>query len=227
MIGFILREREENQKHMQLVSGMSLPAYWISNMFADICKAYIPVIVIMGMAAAFGAYYKGMWIIYLLYPPALVPFTYITSFMFSKETTAQVNTLFFHFMVGGILAPLAFFLEYVPYTFTAGDSMRWWLCICPTYMVSNAVLWSSTGTDLLVNERASKPDTWPQLSPDLFSWFGLGGDISLLLAHFIIDSLILILIELDIFAVCKKFTFRKIPEAAVDLNLDDDVLAEE
>lgn len=121
MVGFILREREEHQKHMQLVSGMSLPAYWISNMFADIVKAYIPVLVIMALAAAFHAYYPGMWVIYMLYPPALVPFTYITSFLFNHETTAQVNTLFFHFMIGGILAPLAFFLEYVPFTFTAGD----------------------------------------------------------------------------------------------------------
>lgn len=73
---------------MQLVSGMSLPAYWISNMFADIMKAYVPVIVIMAMAACFHAYYEGMWVIYLLYPLALVPFTYVTSFLFTKETTA-------------------------------------------------------------------------------------------------------------------------------------------
>lgn len=196
-------------------------------MLADILKAYIPVLVIMALAAAFNAYYKGMWVIYLLYPIALVPFTYITSFLFKHETTAQVNTLFFHFAIGGILAPLAFFLEYVPFTFTAGDSMRWWLCICPTYMVSNAVLWSSTGMELLVNERASKPDDWPQLNGDLWSFFGMGGDVAFLLAHFVIDTLILCIIELDIFAACRKFTFRKIPEPNQALVLDDDVLAEE
>ena len=161
MVGFILREREENQKHMQLVSGMSLFGYWASNMIADIIKAYVPVLLIMALAACFSAYYKGMWIIYLLYPWALVPFTYITSFMISKETTAQVNTLFFHFMIAGIMAPLAFFLEYIPFTFSAGDQMRWIFVICPTYLVSNAVLWASTGQALLVTERESKPDEWP------------------------------------------------------------------
>lgn len=55
----------------------------------------------------------------------------------------------------------------------------------------------------------------------------MGGDVTFLLAHFFIDTLILIIIEMDIFAALRKFTFRKIPEPNQDLNLDDDVLAEE
>lgn len=38
---------------MQVISGVSLPAYWISNLIADIAKTYIPVIVIMILMAAF------------------------------------------------------------------------------------------------------------------------------------------------------------------------------
>ena len=41
MIAFLLKEKMESLKHMQIVSGMSLPAYWISNMMADIIKVYI------------------------------------------------------------------------------------------------------------------------------------------------------------------------------------------
>ena len=46
MISYILKEREENLKHMQLVSGMSLKAYWLSNFFADVIKVYIPLLLI-------------------------------------------------------------------------------------------------------------------------------------------------------------------------------------
>lgn len=67
---------------------MSLPAYWISNMIADLIKIYIPVILMVIISALFNANYKGVWVLYLLLPLALVPFTYITSFLFKNDTTA-------------------------------------------------------------------------------------------------------------------------------------------
>lgn len=42
MVAFILNEREKNLKHIQLISGMSLPAYWASNIIFDIAKGLIP-----------------------------------------------------------------------------------------------------------------------------------------------------------------------------------------
>ena len=53
MISFILKEREDNLKHMQLISGMSLQAYWLSNMIADIIKVYIPIILIILLSLVF------------------------------------------------------------------------------------------------------------------------------------------------------------------------------
>jgi len=88
MISFILKEREDSLKHMQLISGMSLPAYWISNMIADLIKIYIPIILMVLISKIFSVNYKGVWILYLLLPLAVVPFTYITSFIFKNDTTA-------------------------------------------------------------------------------------------------------------------------------------------
>ena len=53
VISFILNERQYNLKHMQLISGMSLPAYWISNLIFDICKGLIPSIIVIGLIYAF------------------------------------------------------------------------------------------------------------------------------------------------------------------------------
>lgn len=53
MISFILKERQDNLKHMQMISGMSLPAYWISNMIADIIKVYIPLILMILLSVVF------------------------------------------------------------------------------------------------------------------------------------------------------------------------------
>jgi hypothetical protein len=67
---------------------MSLASYWLSNMMADIIKVYIPIFMIMLLSLVFDANYDGVWVLYLLYPLALVPFTYVTSFLFTKDSTA-------------------------------------------------------------------------------------------------------------------------------------------
>ena len=53
IISFIVGEREKNLRHMQMISGMSLPAYWISNMFFDIAKSMIPCGTVVGLMYAF------------------------------------------------------------------------------------------------------------------------------------------------------------------------------
>ena len=53
IISHIVGERVKNLKHMQLLSGMSLPAYWISYMIFDIMKALIPSGIVIGLLYAF------------------------------------------------------------------------------------------------------------------------------------------------------------------------------
>ena len=53
IISFILHEKENNIRHLQLISGMSLPAYWLSNMIFDLVKSYIPCGIIVGLIYAF------------------------------------------------------------------------------------------------------------------------------------------------------------------------------
>jgi ATP-binding cassette subfamily A (ABC1) protein 3 len=88
VISFILKEREEQLKHIQLISGMNLSAYWVANMIADIVKAYIPVIITYILAAVFSIKIPGVWAIFLLYPLAIIPTTYCYSFIFKGDTVA-------------------------------------------------------------------------------------------------------------------------------------------
>ena len=110
MISYLLKERMESLKHMQLVSGMSLPAYWISNMIADIVKVYIPLILIVLLSVVFNCSYPGVWVCFLVLPWALVPFTYLTSFIFSNDTNAQIVTLLINFLICNILASTVYTL---------------------------------------------------------------------------------------------------------------------
>ncbi len=88
MMGFILVEREQNLKHMQLISGMSLTAYWINNMIFDIIKALVPSLLILGFMRAYSLLYPNIWLPFLLYPLAITPFTYVMSFIFQSEIVA-------------------------------------------------------------------------------------------------------------------------------------------
>lgn len=53
VISFILNEREKNVKHMQLISGMNLWSYWISNFLFDVMKGLIPGAIVIGFIYAF------------------------------------------------------------------------------------------------------------------------------------------------------------------------------
>jgi len=88
MIAFIIKEREDSLKHMQLISGMNLLAYWISNLIADMIKVFIPMILIVLTYFLFGINLPGVWVLFLIYPLAIVPFTYLTSFLFTSDSRA-------------------------------------------------------------------------------------------------------------------------------------------
>lgn len=53
IVSHIVSERVRNLKHMQVLAGMSLPAYWVSNMLFDLLKAYIPCGIVIGLLYAF------------------------------------------------------------------------------------------------------------------------------------------------------------------------------
>jgi ATP-binding cassette subfamily A (ABC1) protein 3 len=53
IVSHIVGERVNNQKHMQVLSGLSLPAYWISNLLFDISKGLIPAGIAIGLLYAF------------------------------------------------------------------------------------------------------------------------------------------------------------------------------
>jgi len=55
----------------------------------------------------------------------------------------------------------------------------------------------------------------------------LGGDAAVLLAHFVIDSLILLIIETGVFGFISRFTFRSLPPRDITINIDEDVKLEE
>ena len=109
-------------------------------MISDIIKAYIPMLIIIGLQYAFSIDVKGVWVHFLIYPLSIVPFTYITSFLFTKDSVAQILTLFIHFLGGGILPIVVFVLLNIPKTVHKGSVMRWVCTIFPNFNVCYSIV---------------------------------------------------------------------------------------
>lgn len=198
-ISFILNEREKNLKHMQLISGMSLPAYWVANYIFDILKGVIPSALVIGLMYAFQLNYEWVWVLFLLYPVGVIPFTYVTSFFFSSENIAQTVTIFLHFVFAGIGGIVVYILRVIPATIEVGDLLLWIFKIIPSFCLTNSIMFASS-KDVFAKIRTD-------VSNDTFDLVNMGGDILLLMSHFVFWTIVLIIIELGAFNC-----FKNIPD---------------
>lgn len=198
--------------------------------------AYIPIGLIILLMNVFSVNYEGTWVLLLLYPPAIVPFTYVTSFIFKSDISAQIVTLFLHFTSGGLLVIVVYVLQYIPITMHVGDPLRWVFCIFPSFCVTHGILFSASGNLLLssrVEDTTDEGVIIPRKIPsEIWAWYNLKGDAVILVCHFFLGLFILTLIELEVhkhFSWCCKLGFSLNNKLGVgpELIKDDDVIAEE
>jgi len=101
-IVFIIKERELNSKHQQIIAGVSLFSYWFSNFVWDYIKY---VFVCVGILLIFNFwnlpdlfetdYYQlyGTIITFIVYGIASTLFIYATNYLFSKLLSSMIFTL--------------------------------------------------------------------------------------------------------------------------------------
>ena len=54
-------------------------------MMFDLAKALVPCVIVILVMQAFSMLYANVWIVFLLFPAAVTPFTYVISFLFTTE----------------------------------------------------------------------------------------------------------------------------------------------
>lgn len=62
---------------------------------------------------AFEMDYENAAVVYAVFPFGILPFTYVTSFMFTADSAAQTFTMFFHFLILGILTTITYIMRLV------------------------------------------------------------------------------------------------------------------
>ena len=112
-------------KHLQEIHGVSKKAYWIANAIIDWLKVMTFVITLVICFHAVDTKMENASYIIMLMPFNLVPFTYVSSFIFTTDSAGQTATMFFHFFVLAIFANIAQFLMIVPNYEIYGDILHY------------------------------------------------------------------------------------------------------
>ena len=147
IIGLIVKEREMSVKHQHIVSGLSLPAYWLTNYVWDFSKHFIPAVVCSLCVLAFSidtlispaSSYGALWLIMVLFGFSTSSFTYVTSFLFSTSANAQMVTLLLNFVAGCVCPAVVFLLKALDYPNPA-KALMWIFRFVPNFCFGMGIL---------------------------------------------------------------------------------------
>jgi len=224
LIAYIVREREIHAKHQQIVSGVSLPAYWLANFLVDYFKYLIPAGISALLAMLFRALsliyedkLRGLWTLLFAYGFSMVPFTYLCSFLFKNFGSAQVAIFFFNFATGFIGGLTVSMLRLLESTRHIAHILEWIFRPLPTFALSYGFM-NITNRDIYYI-RGDIPSRL-----NVFDIRLIGGDILYLWTFGVIYTLLIFLVEkLKNKQSITKILSRENSVPYVPKKLDDDV----
>ena len=78
-------------------------AYWLTNSLFDLIKLEFTAVVSIVLFSIFKLDYSAVWLPFLMFPFAIVPFSYVLSFAFSDESSAQTINFGGHFFAMSLM----------------------------------------------------------------------------------------------------------------------------
>ena len=154
----IVNERETNVKHQQIISGVNLSSYWLSNYFVDWIRSMISILVAIIFIYVFRVDLPDAYVLFLLFSLSIHPFTYATSFLLKQQNVAQTLTILFHSFSGGFLAIAILVLQSFRSTKSIGNVLRWFFKIIPSFSVIFGILQISSREILARAYGVDSPD---------------------------------------------------------------------
>ncbi|CEG41294.1 atp-binding cassette superfamily [Plasmopara halstedii] len=133
IVTFLVKEKQSthNSKHQQLVSGVSLGAFWLANFLWDFLLYLIPCVTALGLIKAFdidamtggssctsctSETFVAVIVLFLLFGLAICPFTYCLSYLFNEHASSQTYTIMINFITGVVLMIASFILDVIDST---------------------------------------------------------------------------------------------------------------
>jgi len=219
---FVVKEREVKAKHQQIISGVSIYAYWFATWFWDAVSYLAPFTLTLGLIWSFGieSYTKGdnawaVMLLFLLFGPAVSGFTYISSFLFSSHSTAQNIILFQNFLTGLCLMLTSFILGLFESTRLVNMQLKGFYRLFPGFCLGDGLiqvtLCNNNKCPVLTKDGYSMTDT-----QGVFAWDVAGGDITFLACEILGYMLITFLIE---YLQVRRASGQRASELATPLHI--------
>jgi ABC-type multidrug transport system fused ATPase/permease subunit len=145
---FVTKEREVSAKHQQLISGVSVQAYWLSNYAFDMLSFVVPAAGSILLTRAFGitqftstdaSRLSAFITVFALYGASVTPFTYIMTYFFKDHSTAQ-NVSLIVGIVALVLMIAALIMSQVASSCRADQVLRFVWRLLPAFCLGNSLV---------------------------------------------------------------------------------------
>lgn len=142
---FVVREREVSAKHQQLISGVSIPAYWLSTYLFDVINYLVPCSVAIALIAAFdvkeliGSALGATIALFFTFGTSVASFTYLMSYLFTSHSTAQTMTLILNLLCL-VLLLASFVMQQISSTCDVDAQLKFLYRLFPGYSLGNGLM---------------------------------------------------------------------------------------
>mmetsp|Transcript_38641 Transcript_38641/g.28515 ORF Transcript_38641/g.28515 Transcript_38641/m.28515 type:complete len:207 (+) Transcript_38641:236-856(+) len=140
VIESIINERDSSLKHQILVSGASLPSYWLAHYAGDVIFISLPCICAVISYTIFGIRIDGAWIFFSVFTFANPVFVYVFSNVFKEENTASIVIRIFYMIFGMICPVFVALIMLFESTFWLGSILRFMFMFVPIFSLNYGIL---------------------------------------------------------------------------------------
>ena len=132
-ISLLVKERVNNSKHLMRISGINIYSYWIVNFIFEYVKYYITGGICILLLELFDYNREYLYIVYILYGPAIISLTYAISFIFEDESNAQNAIILINFLFGDVGSIIVLLFRLMKSVRNIGKVLEYFLAIVPAF----------------------------------------------------------------------------------------------
>lgn len=156
---FLVREKQDGQnaKYQQLLSGVSLPAYWLANFIYDMALYLVPMAAAIILLRSFGVssslsksngacatctqdVSSAVVALFILFGTSMAPWTYLLSHFMADPRACLLYTIMINFVLGIILILISYTMSTMNSTRAANDALVFLWRLSPLFSLGNGLL---------------------------------------------------------------------------------------
>lgn len=183
---FVVKERISKSKHLQLVSGVNMTAYWVATylwdltLFALLSVAVMAILLVYGSESAvvFVGDYRSFLASALLtfgYGVSILPFSYLFARNFRNASTAQISVIVLIFVTGFVAVNAYFIMTTIESTQNVAEGLRPVFRLWPAFNVGEGFIGLATAyfeREILSTGKGSLD--WDTTGKSIALLYGLG-----------------------------------------------------